>query len=125
MRFLLLAISFLFVGCLDDNAKSGKAKSGSFESINSEGTNEITLSWTKPLKYVDDSSLSETDIAAYIVYAGSSPASLEEIGRIEGAENNSYLVSNLIDGEYYFAISVETIYGDESAYSNIEHKIFK
>lgn len=117
MKVLTIVCILLLSGCFDERSSATSLKQRA-------DTQEITLNWKRPTQFQDDSILESSDIAAYILYAGTSKDNLSESVRVEGGDKNSY-VFNLSAGVYYFAIAAESIYGDESMISNIVHKELK
>ena len=117
MKVITMICIFLLSGCLDESSSSARSKQR-------VDTQEITLNWNRPTQFQDDSILESSDIAAYILYVGTSKDNLSKSARVEGGDTNSY-VFNRGAGDYYFAITTESIYGDESMISNIVHKELK
>lgn len=79
-------------------------------------TYSATISWSVPLLNTNGTSL--TDVAGYRVYYGTNPSSLSNAMLVSGAGVGSVVVSGLIQGTYYFAVSTVNSSGVESAPSN-------
>ncbi len=111
MKLSLSIALLLLIGCSDNNALGGE-----------EST--ITLNWSQPEKMEDNTSLENNDIHAYHIQWGLRSDNL--IYSIKVApEINSYNVSRLEPGEYFFAVAVETVFGDRSQLSNTVTKVIE
>jgi hypothetical protein len=71
-----------------------------------------SLSWTPPTQNTDGTAL--TDLAGYRVYYGNDPAVLSNSIVLNGAANNSYVVTNLAAGTWYFSVRAYNSAGVES-----------
>jgi fibronectin type 3 domain-containing protein len=74
-----------------------------------------TLSWDAPTLNADGSPL--TDLAGYKIYYGTSSRSYSVV-LISMGTATSYVVSNLANGTYYFAVTAINNSGGESDFSN-------
>ncbi len=68
-------------------------------------TASATLSWTAPLRRVDGSSISLSEIQSYEILYGSSPDSLSNTVTVDGAQTSAE-ITGLSSGTWYFAIRV-------------------
>jgi len=83
----------------------------------SSGSGIVTLSWTPPTEYTDNSSL--TDLAGYNIYYGTVTGSYSHKIFIENPGVTEYLVENLFNNTtYFFSITAVNSLGVESDYSN-------
>lgn len=81
-----------------------------------------SLSWTAPTQYEDGTPLPTSEIQSYKIYYGT--ASKVYSSSISVTPTTlSYVVSNLSNGTYYFAITTVATNGAESAYSNEATKL--
>jgi hypothetical protein len=79
-----------------------------------------TLSWTAPTQNIDGSTL--MDLAGYRVYYGTSASALTQVIDVPIAQATSYVVRDLAQNTYYFAIAAYTFSGAESSQSNVVSK---
>jgi Divergent InlB B-repeat domain len=79
---------------------------------------QVTLSWDSPSTNTDGTPL--TDLSGYKVYYGTTTRSYTQT--IDVGNTNTYTVSNLSDGTYYFAVTASNMSGNESVYSNEVNK---
>jgi hypothetical protein len=75
---------------------------------------QVTLSWDPPTTYTDGTPL--TDLSGYKVYYGAASSNYSQT--INVGNTNTYTVTNLSDGTFYFAVTAYDVSGNESAYSN-------
>lgn len=80
-------------------------------------TGAATLSWTPPTQNVDGTAV--TNLGGYVIYYGSSQASLDTRIQLTNPGLTSYTVSNLPSGTHYFGITAYTTAGAESEISAI------
>ena len=103
-----------------DEAKNVTA---TFTVLNS--ANSFTLQWAEPSFLENGDALSHNEIASYDIHWGVSPTSMALLTQITDREVVEYVVPDLDPGEYFFSISVTTIYGTQSDPSNIISKIIE
>ena len=79
-------------------------------------TGSATLSWTIPT--LNTNGTPATNLAGYHIYYGTSPAALNTVIDVPGAQTTEYEISNLSSGTYYFAVAAYNSAGVDSANSN-------
>lgn len=85
------------------------------------GTGSATLSWSKPTQNTDGSNL--TDLAGYMIYYGTNPASLTATRIVAGANTLSTTISGLTTGStYYFGVASRNTAGQVGPTSNLASK---
>lgn len=82
---------------------------------------QVTLRWSVPTRDELDALLEPGDIHSYIVHWGETPDSLAQEVEVD-SDQIEYQFSPEAAGDYYFSVSVVTIYGDQSSLSNVVHK---
>jgi hypothetical protein len=82
-------------------------------------TGDITLSWVAPSTRFDGTALSLSEIAGYRIYMGASTNSLAPVLDLEDGTLERYVMEDLENGTYYFAITAYDTAGSESDFSNI------
>ena len=82
---------------------------------------QVTLRWSVPTRDELDALLEPGDIHAYIVHWGDTADSLTQEVELDAGQIE-YQFSPEAAGDYYFSVSVVTIYGDQSSLSNVVHK---
>jgi hypothetical protein len=80
-------------------------------------TGAATLNWGAPTANADGSAL--TDLAGYKVLYGRSASTLDQSISVTNPSVNSYVVSNLSPGTWYFAVIAINSAGTQSAATNI------
>lgn len=115
MRFYIFVVCILMVGCVELEQRA------SIEGDDDLSINPVNLRWTTPNRMEDEGLLDGDMIAAYYVQWGDSEENLDNIKEVPWNEN-SYTVTGLSTGIYYFSVSVETTLGERSALSNIVSK---
>lgn len=75
--------------------------------------NTAELSWTKPTKNEDGTTL--TDLAGYRVRYGTTPSALNEVVNVAGAAITTASIEGLSSGTWYFSIATYTSANVESA----------
>ena len=98
-------------------SSSGGSTSGS---TSGSGTGSATISWTAPTANTDGSAL--TDLAGYHIHYGSSSGSMTQDVDVVSAGAQTYTISGLAAGTWYFAVSAYTSAGTESALSTVGSK---
>jgi hypothetical protein len=83
------------------------------------GTTE--LSWSPPTENTNGTPVS--NLAGYKIYYGTSPTALTLSTAISSPTTDSYVVSNLTQGTWYFEVCAVTTTNLESAASNIASKV--
>lgn len=89
-------------------------------SVMAAGTGRATLSWAPPLENTDGSVL--TDLASYRILFGRSPDELDQSVSIGNPSITSYVVEDLTDGDWYFAVVAVNSSGVWSELSNLASK---
>jgi Putative Ig domain len=84
--------------------------------VNPVAASSITLNWSLPTQNTDGSSLS--NIAGFKVYYGTAPDALSQVMQFANPGLSSGTITNLAAGAWYFAVTVYTTAGDESAQTN-------
>ncbi len=77
------------------------------------GNGSATVSWTPPTNNTDGSPL--TDLAGYKIYYGTAPGSYDEVVDINNPGMTSYVIENLLPGDWYFAMTAYNTSGIESS----------
>jgi len=97
---------------VSDGTASASLPSFSITVNQAATSNTADLSWTKPTKNADGSTL--TDLAGYKIRYGTSSSSLTEIIDVAGASITSASIEGLAAGAWYFSIASYTTGGVES-----------
>jgi hypothetical protein len=84
------------------------------------GTGTASLSWTPPTERTDGSPL--TNLAGYRIHYGNARNTYDRLINVNNPGIASYVVDNLSDGTWYFAVTAFTTDGLSSDYSNEESK---
>jgi len=82
----------------------------------------LTLRWNPT--YQDDMGniVHKSEIETYTLYWGHEEDNLTEVVQVANMGADSYVFTAQTAGDYYFAISVESIYGTHSEISNVVYK---
>ena len=80
------------------------------------GAYSATVTWSMPSLNTDGTPL--TDVSGYLIYYGTSPANLAQSVLVTGAGVTSGVVSGLVPGTYYFAVTTINSAGTASTLSN-------
>jgi len=82
----------------------------------------LTLRWNPT--YQDDmgNTVHKSEIETYTLYWGHEENNLTEVIQVNNMGADSYVFTAQTVGDYYFAISVESIYGTHSDISNVVYK---
>ncbi len=84
-------------------------------------TGSATLNWTAPTQNEDGSTL--TDLAGYRILYGTSATALTQTIQVANPGLTTYVVDNLAQGTWYFAMRSYTSAGLESAQTNVVSKL--
>jgi trimeric autotransporter adhesin len=84
-------------------------------SVLQAGNGTALLSWMPPTQNTDGSAL--TDLAGYRIHYGTSPGSYSETITLDNPGLSSYMVENLVSGNWFFAMTSLNSLGIESDYS--------
>jgi uncharacterized lipoprotein NlpE involved in copper resistance len=114
--FALLVALLTLVGCNSGDQSSGLSGAQSVPS----GNGAATLSWEAPTTTTSGSAL--TDLAGYRIYYGISASDLSQSIQLNSVGVQTYVIDNLGQGTWYFAIRAVTSAGVESALSDIVSK---
>lgn len=74
----------------------------------------ISLSWSSPTQDTEDNQISEDEIIAYSIHYGQESGQYTESVYIENPQSNSFVLSNLPEGAYYFSMKAIINTGEES-----------
>jgi len=89
-------------------------------SVTAAGTGRATLSWTPPVENTDGSTL--TDLSSYKILFGHDPDELDQSISIDNPSITSYVVEDLTEGDWYFAVVAVNSNGVWSSPSNLASK---
>ncbi|MET0026714.1 MAG: hypothetical protein ABW101_03690 [Candidatus Thiodiazotropha sp.] len=111
---LTLSLSITLTAC------GGGGGSGDEQpaTVSEDTSRPLLLNWIAPSTRVDQSPLDMSEISGYKIYAGPSSTNLELIAEIDDSQAESYDLSGIEPGEYYFGIVIYDIYGLHSQISN-------
>jgi hypothetical protein len=131
----LLGLSSMLAGCDDSADSAGTAATSAattpaattststttatvtVPATSGSSNGAATLSWVPPTE--DTNGQSVSDLAGYYIYYGTDESDLSQIVSVGGADTNSYVVSGLGSGTYYFAVRAYNTMGVDSAQSDI------
>ena len=82
----------------------------------------IVLNWNPNPELEDGSTLHSSEIDSYIINWGRSSSNQSEKISVLSPNIGSYIFTVTEGGDYYFSVSVITIYGTKSSLSNLVHK---
>jgi len=118
---VLLVSAFTFAGChsQDGSMFTADAAGVTPQSVPA-GDGTATLSWEAPTTTTTGASL--TNLAGYRIYYGISEDDLSQTIQLAGVGLQTYVIDNLGQGTWYFAIRAVTSAGVESSLSNIVSK---
>jgi len=88
----------------------------------SAGPATATVSWTIPTTNTDGTPL--TDLAGFNLYYGTSPSAMTNVIDIPNPSVDTYVVTGLTSGTWYFVLTSYTTSGTMSVPSNIASKTF-
>lgn len=115
---VVLVISYSLLTACFDTSSSSSSKVSNDGNI----SQSISLSWNPIFEFEDGSVLQASEINSYTLHWGRSDSSQPEEILISDPATQSYEFTATEGGDYYFAISVESIYGTRSLISNVVHK---
>ena len=110
---LLVCIAFLL--SLSGCGGSG-ISGGSDITFVDRGDGTARVSWSQPDQNEDGSPL--TDLAGYRIYYGNAPGDYDNTITIDNSFMSSYLIDNLGESDWYFAMTAFNSLGIESDYSD-------
>lgn len=119
--WVLLVSAFAFAGCHSQNDSTATASGmgGTPQSL-PMGDGTATLSWEAPTTTTTGSAL--TNLSGYRIYYGLSTEDLSQTVQLAGIGIQTYVIDNLGQGTWYFAVKAVTTSGVESSLSNIVSK---
>jgi hypothetical protein len=83
-------------------------------------TGTAALTWVAPTTNTDGTPV--TPLSGYTIYYGTSPSSLTQTMVVSGASTNSYEVTGLAPGTWYFAVAADAADGTQSTMSSVGSK---
>jgi Putative Ig domain len=83
-------------------------------------TGQATVNWSPPTQNTNGTAL--TNLAGVRIYYGPSASSLSQLTQVAGTAVNSYTISNLSAGTWYFGALAYTTTGAQSSMSSIVSK---
>ena len=89
-------------------------------SVNEISNGTATLNWTAVTQNTNGTAL--VDLAGYKVYYGTSAGSMSNVVVLANPSVNSYIVSNLSSGTWYFGVVAYASDGSQSTLSNVGSK---
>lgn len=124
MNYFLSFVMFLcfsvLTGCLKIAPGSKATDKEVIDKVNLSET--LTLNWNPIFQLEDGSDLQPSEIDSYTIHWGRSSSSQTEEILVSDPEAVSHVFTATESGDYYFSVSVETIYGSKSSPSNVVHK---
>jgi hypothetical protein len=111
MRVTILYILVLLSGCIEQHTKKIELSS-------------VMINWSVPTKMDDESALNQKDIAAYYIYWGTNSDKLSYSIKLP-ANSNSYILTGLESGRYFFSVAIETSKGERSRLSEVVQKFIQ
>jgi hypothetical protein len=116
----VLGVLFTLAGCNFHDGNNSSSASASVPSNLPSGTGSATLSWEAPTTTTQGAAL--TNLAGYRIYYGLYSNDLAATVQVNGVGLQTYLIDNLGQGTWYFAIKAVTSTGAESQLSNVVSK---
>ena len=122
LAWLLVLAALALAGCHDDSDGTSmvSASSSAPASTSSPTSGAATLSWDAPTADTNGQPLN--NLAGYRIYYGESATTLSETVNLSGTGLQTYVIDNLAQGTWYFAIKAVNTSGVESALSNVVSK---
>lgn len=103
------------------DGKGGNATLPAFAiTVNGVTTGSATLSWTAPTENEDGTTL--TNLAGYRIAYGTSASALTQTVQVTNPGLTTYVIDDLAQGTWYFAMRAYTSAGLESAQTNVVSK---
>ena len=104
------------------DGRGGNATLPAFSiTVASTATGSATLTWTAPTENDDGSAL--TNLAGYRIRYGTAPTALTQTVQVANAGLTTYVIDNLAQGTWYFAMTAYTSAGLESLPTNVVSKV--
>lgn len=113
----------IVISVADGKGKSATLPAFSITVTSPTATGSATLSWTPPTQNEDGSTL--TNLAGYRILYGTSSGALDRTIQVSNPGVTNYVIENLAQGTWYFAMKAYTSGGTESAQSSIVSKSVK
>jgi hypothetical protein len=115
----VIAATMVLAACHDDSMEQTDAStSGSSSSSTSAPTSgSATLSWQAPTTDTNGAAL--TNLSGYRIYYGETATQLSQTVNLNSVATQTYVIENLAQGTWYFAIKAVTTTGAESALSDV------
>ena len=104
---------------VSDGTDSSQLASFSIVVEEPAGLVTASLSWAAPATRADGSSLSLSEIDGYRIYMGESESSMVAVMDINDYSVNTYTLTDIPQGDHYFAVTAYDSAGNESTFSNI------
>jgi hypothetical protein len=116
---IVIAATMVLAACHDDSMEQTDAStSGSSSSSTSAPTSgSATLSWQAPTTDTNGAAL--TNLSGYRIYYGETATQLSQTVNLNSVATQTYVIENLAQGTWYFAIKAVTTTGAESALSDV------
>jgi nitrite reductase/ring-hydroxylating ferredoxin subunit len=86
-------------------------------SVTESASGSVTLSWTAPTQNTNGTAL--TNLAGYYIHYGTSPTALTKSVQITNPGVDTYVISNLSAGTWYFSMTAYTTADVQSPYSAV------
>jgi hypothetical protein len=127
-RFLSILITLLMTmqisACsTNDSATTSANNSGIGTGTDNNRVADVNLSWVAPAEREDNSALSLSEIAGYKIYYGTAQGQYPSNVDINDGSADSYTITSLSTGTYYFVLTTYDTQGRESRYSSEIKKI--
>ena len=110
---ILIAFMFFLSGCAESGGSGSSGSSGI--SVVPIGNGTALVSWVPPTQNSDGSSLA--DLAGFKIYYGTFPGDYDETVTISNPGLSSFLIENLGNSDWFFAMTAFNSSGIESVYS--------
>ncbi len=105
----LIFMAFLISACSDGSSDS---------QLGSIPKTQVNLSWLSPTEDEDGTGLLEGEITGFNIYYGTEIGHYTSSVYVEKSELNSFVLSSLPEGKYYFAMKSILDTGEESGFSD-------
>jgi fibronectin type III domain protein len=122
LAWLLVLVGLALPGCHDnsDGTSMVSTPSSAPASSSTPTSGSATLSWDAPTTDTNGQPL--TNLAGYRIYYGQSQTTLSQTVNLSGTGLQTYVIDNLPQGAWYFAIKAVNSAGVESSLSNVVSK---